>query len=46
MKSLELLEMEEVFILTGIWILIVGVSLGLLISWLLIRGEKKGRDHE
>ena len=39
-------NMEKVFIVTWIGILIAGVSLGLLGSWLAERGKKKGRDRK
>lgn len=38
--------MENVFTLTGIGALIAGISLGLLVSWLMDWGEKKGWDQK
>lgn len=43
MKPLEFWEMEDVFILTGIAILIVGILAGLLFAWL---QEKENEDNE
>lgn len=46
MKPLEFWTMEEVFILTEIGILVLGIGLGLLGAWLQERSEKKGRDRK
>ena len=46
MKPMEFWTMEEVFIFTWIGILVAGVGLGLLGSWLMDRGKKKGRDRK
>jgi len=43
MKPLEFWEMEDVFILTGIAILIVGILAGFLCAWL---QEKENEDNE
>ena len=34
------LSMEAVFIITGIGILVAGIGLGLLVSWLMERGDR------
>ena len=36
------LSMEEVFILTGIAVLVIGVGLGLLCEWLFRKGDNDG----
>lgn len=45
MILLESLTMEEVFIVTGIFILLLGVALGLLIGWIFEKeNERDGED--
>ena len=46
MKPFDYLSMEAVFILTGIGILVIGGLSGALVSWLMIRAEKKGKENK
>lgn len=44
MICLESLTMEQTFIVTGIFILILGVGLGLLIGWIFEKENERGGE--
>jgi hypothetical protein len=39
------LSIEQVFIITGVGILAVGVCMGLLVAWISCRGKKRRKEN-
>jgi hypothetical protein len=38
------MTMEQVFIRTGIWVLLIGIGLGFLVEWIFRKENEEGED--